>query len=94
METKKYNGYTNYETWKVNMDILGDIEFDGHVDANLLKDIVEDVVFSNYDGQNSFLMYDYAKVFVSEVNYYEIAENINDEIDINLQKTHNPGTII
>ena len=25
---KEYNGWTNYATWRVNMEILGDIEFD------------------------------------------------------------------
>lgn len=85
METKKYNGYTNYETWRVNVDILGDIEFDEHVNTDLLKEIVDDIVFSNYDGQNSALMYDYASVFISEVNYYEIADNINHEIDLQIK---------
>jgi hypothetical protein len=24
----KYNGWTNYATWRVHLEILGDIEFD------------------------------------------------------------------
>jgi hypothetical protein len=78
---EKHNGWTNYATWRVNMEILGDIEFDEIVSADSLKKIVEDVVFSQYDGMNS-LMYDYASAFVSEVNFYEIAQSINEELEL------------
>jgi hypothetical protein len=76
-----YNGWTNYATWRVNLEILGDIEFDEQVSADYLKEIVEDVVFSQYDGMNS-LMYDYASAFISEVNFYEIAQSINEELEL------------
>ena len=78
---KEYNGWTNYATWRVNMEILGDIEFDEIVSADSLKKIVEDVVFSQYDGMNS-LMYDYARAFISEVNFYEIAQHVNEELEL------------
>jgi arginine decarboxylase-like protein len=78
---EKHNGWTNYATWRVNMEILGDIEFDEIVSADSLKKIVEDVVFSQYDGMNS-LMYDYARAFISEVNFYEIAQSINEELEL------------
>lgn len=69
---KEYNGWSNYATWRVNLEILGDIEFDAPVNADDLKEITEDVVFSNYNGTGNRLMYDYASAFLSEVNYYEI----------------------
>ena len=78
---EKYNGWTNYATWRVNLEILGDIEFENKMSADDLKEIVEDVVFSQYDGMNS-LMYDYASAFVSEVNFYEIAQSINEELEL------------
>jgi hypothetical protein len=78
---EKHNGWTNYATWRVNMEILGDIEFDEIVSADSLKKIVEDVVFSQYDGMNS-LMYDYARAFISEVNFYEIAQHVNEELEL------------
>lgn len=77
---KKYNGWTNYATWRVNLEILGDIEFENKTSADDLEEIVEDVVFSQYDGTNS-LMYDYASAFISEVNFYEIADSINEELN-------------
>ena len=78
---EKHNGWTNYATWRINMEILGDIEFNEIVSADSLKKIVEDVVFSQYDGMNS-LMYDYASAFISEVNFYEIAQSINEELEL------------
>ena len=79
---KEYSGWTNYATWRVNMEILGDIEFDEHVSADHLKEIVEDVVFSQYElGNGSHLVEAYARAFVSEVNFYEIAQSINKELD-------------
>ncbi len=35
----KYNGWTNYATWRINLDILGDIEFEEHVSVDYLKEI-------------------------------------------------------
>jgi hypothetical protein len=80
---EKYNGWTNYATWRVNMEILGDIEFDEIVSADSLKKIVEDVVFSQYElGNGSHLVEDYARAFISQVNFYEIAKLINEELEL------------
>jgi hypothetical protein len=80
---KEYNGWTNYATWRVNMEVLGDIEFDEMVSADSLKEIVEDIVFSQYELNNgSHLVEDYAIAFVSEVNFYEIAQRINEELEL------------
>jgi len=80
---KEYNGWTNYATWRVNMEILGDIEFDEIVSADSLKEIVEDIMFSQYKlGNGSHLVEDYARAFISEVNFYEIAQSINEELEL------------
>ena len=77
----EYNGWSNYATWRVNLEILGDIEFENVVSADYLKEIVEDVVFSQYELSNgSHLVEDYARAFISEVNFYEIAQSINEEL--------------
>ena len=81
MNNNKYNGWTNYATWRVNLEIIDGIEFETKMCAAAIKEIVEDVVFSQYDGMNS-LMYDYASSFISEVNFYEIAESINEELKL------------
>ena len=86
---EKYNGWTNYATWRVNLEILGDIDFNEPVSADYLKEIVEDCVFSNYEMQNgSHLVEDYARAFISNVNYYEIAKHINEEIDLQTKYEH------
>ena len=78
---KKYNGWTNNATWRVNVDILGDIEFKKPVTANDLKEIVEDCVFNN-TVEKDCLAADYARAFISEVNFYEIAQIINEELEL------------
>ena len=77
---KEYNGWTNYATWRVNLEILGDIEFEDVVSADDLKEIVEDVVFNN-TVEKDCLAADYARSFIQQVNFYEIAEGINSELD-------------
>jgi hypothetical protein len=72
---ENYNGWTNYATWRINLEILGDIEFDEPVDASELEDIVSAFVF---DGLESGLIADYAVAFINQVNFYEIAEAINE----------------
>ena len=79
--SEKHNGWSNYATWRVNLEIMDGIEIETKTCAATIKEIVEDVVFSQYDGMNS-LMYDYASAFISEVNFYEIAENINEELKL------------
>ena len=76
----EFEGWTNYATWRVNLEILGDIEFEDVVSADYLKEIVEDSVFTNKD--ISGLAEDYARAFIAQVNFYEIAESINAEIDL------------
>ena len=85
----KYNGWTDYATWRVHLEILGDIQFDEHVSADYLKEIVEDCVFSNYEiYSGSHLVEDYARSFISNVNYDEIAKYINEEIDLQTKYDH------
>ena len=76
----EYNGWTNYATWRVNLEILGDIEFEETVTADDLKEIVEDCVFNN-TVEKDCLAADYARSFIQQVNFYEIAEGINSELD-------------
>ncbi len=82
--SKKYNGWTNYATWRINLEILGDIEFEKPVTIDELKEIVEECVFTNFDTcKTPRLIEDYARAFISEVNFYEIERHINDELKLN-----------
>lgn len=80
---KEYNGWTNYATWRINLEIIDGIEIDTIICAEYIKEYVEDVVFGQYElGNGSHLVEDYARAFVSEVNFYEIAQSINEELEL------------
>jgi len=80
----KYNGWTNYPTWRVNLEIFEDI------DSEYWEDQIEDGC-TNYElGEHleeyaeSLLEADnelaesYALAFMNEVNWSEIAKHIID----------------
>ena len=78
----QYNGWTNYETWKVNLELidseyLGEIledfdDFDNFVDA--VKDHAEEYAYLNVQ-ENSFAE-SAVHALLADVNWYEIAEHI------------------
>ena len=84
-ENTKYNGWTNYATWRVNLEILADYVSplvgegpqwpDVETCASALYEIVEEVI-TNYGEVPDGLTLDYARAFVSDVDYREIAETI------------------
>ena len=79
----EYNGWTNYATWRINLEVIQDTEFKEKVSANTVKDIIEEAIFVNFDTCDTpRLIEDYARAFVSQVNFYEIAKCINEEIDL------------
>ena len=72
---EKYNGYTNYATWIVMLEIFDGFEIENdNVSAEYCEEYVDDYVSSSGSG----LTLDYARAFLSEVNWYEIADNINE----------------
>jgi len=82
--SEKYNGWTNYATWRINLEILGDINsLTNNTSADDLREIVEDCVFSgvfNNTVEKDSLAADYARAFIQQVNFYEIAQSINEEL--------------
>jgi hypothetical protein len=92
MSDKTYNGWSNYETWRINLEIfdgvtledMNAVEVDPYNLKDYLQEYAEEIVFldSHIGGKTpSSLMEDYARAFLSDVNWYEIAEHIiNDHI--------------
>ncbi len=84
MNINEYNGWTNYATWRVNLELFGDMDykdyFDEFPDTEALEDYVENVVFENYNDTLG-LVEDYARAFLSNVNYYEILEHIRENYE-------------
>ena len=88
----EYYGWTNYATWRVQLDIVDDL-----VEAECADDIeqaraltddewrdmiegwVEEVVFLSHREHDNSLMMDYADAFLSDVNYYELADAAVDK---------------
>ncbi len=81
---KKYNGYTNYATWKVQLELFDQYDFfqdDYFLEEptiETLKDLVENWVFENHTG-NLGLIEDFARAFLADVNYHEILEHILED---------------
>ena len=90
MQDTKYNGWTNYATWRINLEMFDNAElgdFWGYHDAEdveayelgeTLKEYAEEIL----NEQGSGLALDYALAFISDVNWTEIAHfiiNSNEE---------------
>ncbi len=81
-----YNGWTNYATWRINLEILGDIQWVEEeievLNEEMLEDYVENAVFENNGISGHLgLMEDYARAFLNNVNYYEILEYIKENYE-------------
>ena len=81
MNENKYNGWTNYSTWRVNLEMFDGINptdygwdlSDEYALGQCLKDWAEEIIC---DSAPEGLAQDYALAFVSDVNWQEIAEHI------------------
>ncbi len=78
MSNKTHNGFSNYATWRIYVEILGDLKYTKPQTTDSLKEIVEWYVFG--DNKDTTLKGDYARAFLSDVNYYELKRSINDEL--------------
>lgn len=87
MEDKTYNGWTNYETWRIALEWFDNNDDDTikhlvktskdtYELSRAFKDYVHDL-FDEHSGDNPFMTY--ALAFLEEVNWYEIAEHFTPE---------------
>jgi hypothetical protein len=73
MSNTTYNGWTNYATWRVNLEV-----FDGseqYWSADSAKEFVEEIIYST---TSEGVARDYALAFLADVNWYEIAEHYQE----------------
>tara|TARA_R100000808_G_scaffold6816_1_gene20029 strand:+ start:329 stop:586 length:258 start_codon:yes stop_codon:yes gene_type:complete len=85
MKNETYNGWYNYATWRINLEI-----FDGynpinaadlrpaHEIADTLEEQVDEILENNPE-----LALSYARAFVSDVDWQEIAEHLLEDNDNN-----------
>jgi hypothetical protein len=70
-----YNGWTNYATWRIALEIFDGYEPGYEMGASDCEQFAEEIIFEN----NSYTLSDsYARAFLSEVNWNEIADHINE----------------
>ena len=83
MTKETYNGWTNYATWRINLEIfdgqdakdLGIHRMDGYEASQYLKSYVEEIL----EEQGKGIVLDYAMAFISEVDWYSIAKHLLEE---------------
>ena len=81
-QDQKHNGWTNYATWRVNLEIFDGYDPDGEpVSADMLQEMAEEHIFCEAEG-NTGLAYSYAMAFIADVNWHEIAQHINEEYEL------------
>jgi hypothetical protein len=79
-ENITYNGWTNYATWRISLEIFGGLTAedlgitnnDTYEVSQYLKDYCTEIIEQSSQG----LAVDYALSFISDVNFYEIAEHL------------------
>ena len=80
MMTEKYNGWTNYATWRVRLEMFdGDFASDNDLDAYDLGQSLRDMAEEMISEQSEGLAQDYALAFLAEVNWREIAEHMIED---------------
>jgi hypothetical protein len=86
MTDTTYNGWTNYATWRVNLEIFDGNELDELFDLTLpveqlrhvLQDYVQGHIYEAGGGDGNIAV-DYALAFLSDVNWYEIAKHMIED---------------
>ena len=77
---KEYNGWKGngnrgsaYATWRVNLEIVEDLEIDRYDNPLSLQEMVEEIVLGDIESDS--LAASYALAFLDDVNYQEIYEH-------------------
>jgi hypothetical protein len=88
MSDQKYNGWTNYETWRINLELFDGFDpFDYFSDNQAtieewlheaLKEHAETLIYEA-GGGNGNLAVDYALAFLQAVNWREIADHLIED---------------
>ncbi len=77
----EYNGWTNYATWRVNLELFdgADHASDNDLDAYDLGQTLREFAEETLSEQGSGLVLDYALAFLADVNWREIAEHMIED---------------
>lgn len=87
MSDTKYNGWTNYATWRVNLEMIDGSDWHCRIDdhgetpepyelGKALKEWAEEFI---EESSPEGLARDYAMAFLSDVNWHEIAKHLIED---------------
>ncbi len=83
MTDKTYNGWTNYATWRVNLEIFDNLPIEDFSDADdedtLAEALQERAEYYVECSSEPGLARDYALAFMADVNWREIAQHMLEE---------------
>ena len=87
MTNTTYNGWTNYATWRIALEWFDNYnpfedEKDPYELSKMLQEYLEDNLMLDINMDldiNRSMCMDYAMAFISDVNWYEIAEHLIKE---------------
>lgn len=75
-----YNGWANYATWRVMLEMFDGYDPEGSpVTAEYCEELAEDIISTDCPAG---LALDYARAFLSNVDWREIADHINADYDL------------
>lgn len=77
MTNQNYNGWTNYATWRVHLEMFDGMD-PGEYGPDELRELAQDAI--DPDGRGG-LAVDYAYAFLADVNWYEIAAHLAPETE-------------
>lgn len=80
--SNEYNGWTNYATWRVQLEIFDGMEIDEAMTHEGVREYAEQII---EDTSTPALARSCALAFLSDVNWQEIADNLNDYNEINIR---------
>lgn len=87
MTNTTYNGWTNYATWRVNLELIDTIVYkeryfsiNEYTETYDLAKTIEEYVEKCLSDDVNDLTLSYAMAFISDVNYYEIAQHLIEEV--------------
>ena len=74
---EKFNGWTNYATWSVHLELFDGWETEHEVTHQELREIAEEHI--HHGTEDNAIAVQFALAFMSDVNWYEIAQHLNEE---------------
>lgn len=91
MNNQIYNGWTNYATWRVNLEVIDGLDpreyFSCKMEdvdelATMLKEYAEQVIFECGEIDQNSVGGGYITAFLDDVNWHEIAEHIAEDYEL------------